>query len=434
MKRGRSRDVSPAAGKKLMMLAPIAKVSLCHMRKDDLPVNFRPCSLNKYDPFTLSYSLSFLKEFKGNVLGHPDCHLKWQTMRVMKKEEYFLDHKNEFFRARRGQGNRATIGWMRCTSHSRIQIKDITTEDLVREVRPDMKLEDFRDTYFFEPNRKMIRANELKHERKKLAAVEAGLPPPDTPPPDIPITDDTWVMRIIFEMRPCTCQDKEPKTKDHDEEDIKDEECDLDAELGYDSADASDQPMDEETCWPLSSMYSNQSLNWSKPAPPSAYNSPPQPPESRHTTDVAQLFEQRIKKSLDHNQKCTNCSNADCPPDHIQVEQETILYYKHQFTTSTNTYQSIYCLTYVIHQISFAYRSNRHKRTPPHLHTRRYRFNTDDGKIRTVNIEGEGITHQKQVHNTTCIIHVSDNHGPSANVGRALKTVMGTHTHNASIN
>jgi hypothetical protein len=124
-----------------------AEVSHCHLRKNQLAPNFIPCNLVK-ENFTLSYSLSFQKDFEGNILGHPGYPKKTQTIRIMKIEKRFLDHENEFFRARRGQGNKKTIGWMRPTRHDRIQLKDITKEDLVREGRPDMTVDQFKEVYF----------------------------------------------------------------------------------------------------------------------------------------------------------------------------------------------------------------------------------------------------------------------------------------------
>ena len=125
-------------------------LSACRVPTTCLTPDFHPCSIPPEENFNLSLSLSFAEEFFHNLMGTYGAPPKRMTHRILAPATVKRMQKaeGEWIRARRGQGNLKTIGWLKYKM-SPVNLEDIDGTCLAPEGRPNDNFDDFMYRHFY---------------------------------------------------------------------------------------------------------------------------------------------------------------------------------------------------------------------------------------------------------------------------------------------
>jgi hypothetical protein len=137
-------------------------VCYCQAMSCHIPPCYTPCSLPD-DAILASHEIQMEVGFRDNLLGSNGAAPKTQTMRkwceARATEHHCSYTKGKWVKVWRGQGHSTTIGWLLFTFWDTVEVGKITWYDCVREGRPGLTPQQFRDTFFpgLESSCKLIR-------------------------------------------------------------------------------------------------------------------------------------------------------------------------------------------------------------------------------------------------------------------------------------
>jgi len=127
------------------------RVCYCQAAPKRLPRKFTPCCLPS-SAVLAAREIQMKDTFKDNLMGSNGSPLKTQTLRewcparAREHQQSFVHGK--WVRVWVGQGHASTIGWLRITKWDTIEVGGITTEDCVREGRPQWTPTRFKREFF----------------------------------------------------------------------------------------------------------------------------------------------------------------------------------------------------------------------------------------------------------------------------------------------
>ena len=126
-------------------------VCYCQAMPWHTPSSYTPCCLPN-DAILASREIQMKVEFRDNLLGSNGAPPKTQTMRdwceARATEHHCSYTQGKWVRVWRGQGHKTTIGWLLFTDWDTVEVGKITRYDCVREGRPGLSPQQFRDTFF----------------------------------------------------------------------------------------------------------------------------------------------------------------------------------------------------------------------------------------------------------------------------------------------
>jgi hypothetical protein len=127
------------------------QVHTCHCQHSIPPQHHAPACL-PVGAILATREIQMFPEFRANLLCTGGAPPKTQTLRIWGRQRTAEHHMsythNRWIRVWRGQGHKATIGWLLITHWDTLRVDAITHMDCVREGVPHLSTVAFRRKYF----------------------------------------------------------------------------------------------------------------------------------------------------------------------------------------------------------------------------------------------------------------------------------------------